>query len=118
MPVDGAIVGEIVVLGELPRGAPVEEFFFDGFAFGMVADDAFAAVPFEEEHLKLLLQPPLTVDSMGFPLGLLEGVLSGGFRGRFRGHFELSLFWIRVPQDAGACVVRWEIARFSLAGFR
>jgi len=45
--IDGAIVGEIVVLRELPGGAPVKEFFFDGFAFGMVADDAFAAVSFE-----------------------------------------------------------------------
>ena len=90
VPVDGAVVGDVVVLGELPGGAPVEEFFFDGFALGMVADDAFAAMPFEDEHLKLLLQPPLTVDAMGFLLGLLEGVLSGGFRGRFRGHFGLS----------------------------
>ena len=38
-PVDGAVVGDVVVLGELPGGAPVEEFFFDGFALGMVADD-------------------------------------------------------------------------------
>jgi len=66
----------------------VEEFFFDGFAFRMVADDAFAAVAFEEEHLKLFLQPPLTVDAMGFLLGLLERVLSGGFRGGFRGCFR------------------------------
>jgi len=47
VPVDGAVVGEIVVLSELPGGAPVEEFFFDGFTFGMVADDAFAAVALE-----------------------------------------------------------------------
>jgi hypothetical protein len=49
--VDGAIVGELVVLGELPGGAPVDEFLFDGFAFGVVADDAAAAVSFEEEDL-------------------------------------------------------------------
>ena len=91
VPVKSAIVGEIVVLSELPGGAPVKEFFFDGFAFGMVADDAFAAVPFGQEHLQLLLQAPLTVDAMGFLLGL-QGLLSGGFRGRFRGHVGLS-FW-------------------------
>lgn len=53
--VDGAIVGELVVLGELPGGAPVDEFLFDSFAFRVVADDAAAAVSFEEEDLKLLL---------------------------------------------------------------
>ena len=63
--VDGAIVGELVVLRELPGSAPVDEFFLDGFAFGMVADDAAAAVAFEEERLKLLLQPSLAVDSAG-----------------------------------------------------
>jgi hypothetical protein len=55
--VDGAIVGEFEVLSELPRGAPVDEFLFDSFAFGVVADDAATAVPFEEEDLKLLLRP-------------------------------------------------------------
>ena len=45
--VDGAIVGELVVLRELPGSAPVDEFLFDGFAFGVVADDAAAAVAFE-----------------------------------------------------------------------
>jgi hypothetical protein len=29
----------------------VDEFLFDGFAFGVVADDAAAAVSFEDEHL-------------------------------------------------------------------
>ena len=61
--VDGAVVGELVVLSELPGCAPVDEFLFDSFAFGMVADDAAAAVAFEQERLKLLLQPALTVDS-------------------------------------------------------
>jgi hypothetical protein len=61
-----AVVGELVVLSELPGGAPMDEFLFDGFAFGVVADDAAAAVAFEEEDLQLLLQPSLTVDSMGF----------------------------------------------------
>src|SRR5580693_7164461 len=37
--VDGAVVVELVILRELPGGAPVDEFLFDGFAFGMVADD-------------------------------------------------------------------------------
>ena len=64
--VDGAVVGKLVVLRELPGGAPVDEFFFDGFAFGVVADDAATAVPFEDERLKLLLQPSLTVDAIGF----------------------------------------------------
>jgi hypothetical protein len=64
--VDGAVVGEFVVLRELPGGAPVDEFLFDGFAFGVVADDAAAAVPFEEQDLQLLLQPSLTVDSVRF----------------------------------------------------
>ncbi len=64
--VDGAVVAEFVILRELPGGAPVDEFLFDGFAFGVVADDAAAAVPFEDECLKLLLQAALTVDSIGF----------------------------------------------------
>jgi len=37
--------------------------------------------------VKLLLQPPLTADSMEILLGIPSGVLSGGFRGRFRNHF-------------------------------
>ena len=69
--VDGAIVGKLVVLRELPGGAPVDEFLFDGFAFGMVADNAAAAVSFEEEDLQLLLQPSLTVDSAGLIYGML-----------------------------------------------
>jgi hypothetical protein len=113
--VDGAVVVEFVVLSELPGGAPVDEFLFDGFAFGMVADDAAAAVSFEEEDLKLLLQPPLTVDSVRLLPGSSRGGFSGGFRGRFRGrfrgHFELSFCEFRGPQDAVA-VVRWEIVRF------
>jgi hypothetical protein len=55
VPVDGAVVVELVVLSELPGGAPVDEFLFDGFAFGVVADDAAAAVSFEEEDLQLFL---------------------------------------------------------------
>ncbi len=68
--VDGAIVIEIVVLRELPGGAPVNEFLFDRFAFGVVADDAAAAVSFEEEDLQLFLQAALTVDSVGFLSGV------------------------------------------------
>ena len=37
---------------------------------------------------------------------ILGGPLVGGF------------FWIRAPQDAGACVGRWEWLGFSLAGLR
>ena len=64
--VDGAIVAELVVVSEPRGGAPVDEFLFDGFAFGMVADDAAAAVSFEEQDLQLLLQAALAVDSLGF----------------------------------------------------
>src|SRR4029077_6910107 len=51
--VDGAVVGELVVVSEPRGGAPVDEFLFDGFAFRVVADDAAAAVSFEEEDLQL-----------------------------------------------------------------
>jgi len=53
--VDGAIVAELVVVSEPRGGAPVDEFLFDVFAFGVVADDAAAAVSFEDEDLQLLL---------------------------------------------------------------
>ena len=98
--VDGAVVGKLVVPRELPGGSPVNEFLFDGFAFGVVADDAATAVPFEDERLKLLLQPALTVD----PIGLLHRILyrmfwglllsgslgvasAGSWAGSFRGGF-------------------------------
>jgi hypothetical protein len=67
----------------------VDKFLFDGFAFGVMADDAAAAVPFEEEDLQLLLQPALTVDAIGFLLRLPSvgswagGSWAGSFRGRF-----------------------------------
>jgi hypothetical protein len=64
--VDGAIVAELVVVSEPRGGAPVDEFLFDGFAFGVVADDAATAVAFENEDLQLFLQPALTVDAIGF----------------------------------------------------
>ena len=64
--VDGAVVAKLVVVSEPRGGAPVDEFLFDGFAFGVVADDAAAAVSFEEEDLQLLLQAALTIDSLGF----------------------------------------------------
>jgi hypothetical protein len=63
--VDGAIVAELVVVSEPRGGAPVDEFLFDGIAFGVVADDAAAAVSFEEEDLELLLQAALAVDAIG-----------------------------------------------------
>jgi len=79
VPVDGAIVAELVVVSEPRGGAPVDEFLFDGIAFGVVADDAAAAVAFEEERLQLLLEAALAVDSIHRILlsGLL-GVLSVG----------------------------------------
>src|SRR5580704_5126524 len=89
--VNGAIVAELVVVSEPRGGTPVDEFFFDGIAFGVVADDAAAAVSFEEEDLQLLLQPALTVDSVGFLLQLPSaGSWGSGFRGCFRGHVGLS----------------------------
>jgi hypothetical protein len=96
--VDGAVVGELVVVSEPRGGAPVDKFFFDGFAFGVVANNAAAAVAFEEEDLELLLQPALTVDSIGFLLRLpsadswAAGSWAAGFRGCFRGHVGLSFF--------------------------
>jgi len=50
--VEGAIVGELVLTGEIPGGAPVEEFLFDEAAFGVAADEAFAAVTVEELDLE------------------------------------------------------------------
>ena len=73
--VDGAIVAELVVVSESRGGAPVDEFFFDGFAFGMVANNAAPAVAFEEQDLQLLLQPALTVDSIGFLHRILLRIL-------------------------------------------
>ena len=70
----------------------MDEFLFDGFAIGVVADDAAAAVSFEDDDLQLLLQPALTVDSIGFLSGGSRGGFSVGFRGRFRGHGGLSFF--------------------------
>ena len=75
--VHGAVVIEFVVLRELPGGAPVDEFLFDGFTFGMVADDAAAAVAFEEEYLQLLLQAALAVDSAGFFHRMHHRILQG-----------------------------------------
>jgi hypothetical protein len=113
VPVDGAIVGKIVVLSELPRGAPVEEFFFDGFAFGMVADDAFAAVAlecglhfqlFSPAHGAGLLSGEVPGEFAGDSAG---GLLTGGFRsGHLSCPFVSCPFWIRGPQDAGACHTR------------
>jgi hypothetical protein len=118
----GAIVAELVVVSEPRGGAPVDEFLFDGFAFGVVADDAAAAVSFEEEDLQLLLQPALTVDSIGFLSGGSRDSFSGGFRGCFRGHVGLS-FCGFAAAGRGRGVVRWEIVRFvvrrlALAEFR
>jgi len=64
---------------------------FDGFAFGLVADDAAAAVAFEED-LQLLLETALTVDAIRLLhrmlLSRLRAVLSAGsWAGSFRGGF-------------------------------
>ena len=116
--IDGAVVVEFVILRELPGGAPVNEFLLDGFAIGVVAGDAAATVSFEEERLQLLLQPALTVDSIGFPLRFPSaGFRAGGFRGRFRGHGGLSFFGFAAA-GRGRGVVRREIVRFSSDGWR
>jgi hypothetical protein len=73
--VDGSIVAELVVVSEPRGGAPVDEFLFDVFAFGVVADDAAAAVAFEDEDLQLLLQPALTVDSIDLLHRILHRIL-------------------------------------------
>ena len=102
--VDGAVVGELVVVSEPRGGAPVDEFLYDGFAFGMVADDAAAAVAFEEEDLQLLLQPSLTVDAIGFLLRLLSArSWAGSFRGRFRGNVGLSFFGFAGRRTRARC---------------
>jgi hypothetical protein len=66
--VDGAIVGKLVVVNEFRGGAPVDKFLFDGIAFGVVADDAAAAVSFEE-----ILDYALLMAFFGFAsIGLLR----------------------------------------------
>jgi hypothetical protein len=45
--VKNASVLELEVAGDSARTVPVEEFFLDGFAFGMMADGTFAAMAFE-----------------------------------------------------------------------
>jgi len=44
--VDGAAVSNVVLFGEVVDVAPVDEFFLDLFAVGMVAYEAFALVAF------------------------------------------------------------------------
>jgi hypothetical protein len=96
----------------------MDEFLFDGFAFGVVADDAAAAVSFEEEDLQLLFEAALTVDSVGFLLRLpsvgscAAGSWAGGFRDCFRGHVGLSFFGFAGRRTRARCVVRREIVRF------
>jgi len=46
--VDGAVVGNLVCPGQAPDIVPVDEIFFDGFAFGVIADGAFALVAGKE----------------------------------------------------------------------
>ncbi|HSY59127.1 MAG TPA: hypothetical protein VK795_06175 [Terriglobales bacterium] len=47
MAIHGAILAELVVARDIPGAAPVNEFFFDGSAVGMAADDAFTAMVVE-----------------------------------------------------------------------
>ena len=47
MAIENATVAEIEFVDDVDRVVPVEEFFLDGFAFGMMADGTFAAVAFE-----------------------------------------------------------------------
>jgi hypothetical protein len=56
----------------------VDEFFFDGFAFGMVADDAPAGVPFEDLHW----EPFSAADSPGDFASHVRCPFIGGFRFR------------------------------------
>jgi hypothetical protein len=42
--VDGGMVGDAVLAGDLVRAAPTEKFVFDGFSVGMAADLASAGV--------------------------------------------------------------------------
>jgi hypothetical protein len=87
----------------------VDEFLFDGFAFGVMADDAAAAVPFEDEHLQLLFQAALTVDSIyrmllsGLPGVLSVGSCAGSFPGCFRGHVGLSFFGFAGRRTRARC---------------
>ena len=50
--VDGAVVGDLVFLGDPDDAVPVEEFFFDGVAVGVRADGALAGVTFEEFRIR------------------------------------------------------------------
>jgi hypothetical protein len=42
--VDGAVVGDAELAGDFVGAAPVDEFFFDGVAVGVVADDTLPGV--------------------------------------------------------------------------
>ncbi|MGH7483995.1 MAG: hypothetical protein ACRD59_03460 [Candidatus Acidiferrales bacterium] len=95
---DGAIVGDPVVVSDLRRDAPVEKFFFDGFAIGMMANDATASVTIK-----------------GFELQPLElGEFSGlfGFAGVGDSlcdcHFRFPFFEICAFRRTRARVVRGE----------
>ena len=124
--VDGAIVVEFVVLREFPGGAPVDEFLFDRFAIGMVADDAAAAVSFEEERLQLLLQSALAVDAVGlfhrpFTECFREGLPLVFGLVVFVVVFEVMLGCPFVSSRAagrGRGVVRREIVRLLSGGWR
>jgi hypothetical protein len=59
----------------------VNEFFFDGFAFGMAADDAAAGVPFED----LQLESFSPADSLGDFASHVRCPLLVGFASAGRG---------------------------------
>jgi len=72
--------------------------------FSLQSNPAAAAVAFEEEDLQLLLQPSLTIDSVGFLLRLLSaGSWAGGFRGGFRSHGGLSFFGFAAAGRGRGC---------------
>jgi hypothetical protein len=91
----------------------VNEFFFDSFAFGMVADDASAAVPFEDLHLESFSP----ADSLG-DFRVMRGSFLGGFRFRrtrmrvMRGRRSI-VRWLKLRQPFAVS----RIFCVSLCGF-
>ena len=73
--IENATIAEIEFVDDVDGVVPVEEFFLDGFAFGMMTDGAFAAVAFEKSLLggcwmKMAVRPNLLM------LGLLRHCFS------------------------------------------
>ena len=63
----------------------MNEFFFDDFAFGMVADDAPAGVPFEDLHLQFFSP----ADSLGDLASHVRCPFLVGFASAGRGCYEV-----------------------------